>query len=211
LARPEWCPWRYLPKDCPPWERVSQQTRRWPAAGCFEAIVVPDLRAVLRFAAGREPEPTAAILDSHTIQSTPESGGRAGSDGSKRRQRSKVHAAVDTLGHLLVLHITPANEQDREQVGVLAEATQEVTGESVELAYVDQGDTGEESAGAAADRGIAWEVVKLPEAKRGFVLLHGVGSWSGRSVGRRDSAVWRRITSGSARRSPGCTTSRSAS
>src|SRR5512147_2715112 len=98
-------PWRYLPKDFPPWEIVYQQTRRWLAAACFEAIV-HDLRAVLRFAAGKEPEPTAVILDGRTIQSTPESGGRAGYDGYKRRKGSKVHIAVDTLGHLLALRVT---------------------------------------------------------------------------------------------------------
>ena len=163
-------PWRYLPKDFPPWSMVYQQTRRWLAAGCFEAIV-HDLRAVLRFAAGRDPEPTAAILDSRTLQSTPESGGRAGYDGAKKRKGSKVHVAVDTLGHLLALHVTPANEQDRAQVGVLAEAVQAVTGESVELAFVDQGYTGATAATAAAAHGIKLEVVKLPEAKRGFVLL----------------------------------------
>lgn len=122
-------PWRYLPKDFPPWSMVYQQTRRWLAAGCFEAIV-HDLRAVLRFAAGRDPEPTAAILDSRTLQSTPEGGGRAGYDGAKKRKGSKVHVAVDTLGHLLALHVTPANERDRAQVGVLAEAVQAVTGGS---------------------------------------------------------------------------------
>ena len=163
-------PWRYLPSDFPPWEAVYQQTRRWLAAGCFEAIV-HDLRAVLRFADGREPEPTAVILDGRTLQSTCESGGRAGYDGYKRRKGSKVHMAVDTLGHLLALHVTPANEQEREQVSVLAEAVQKVTGESVELAYVDQGYTGEEAFDAAAGHGIILDVVSLPEAKRGFVLL----------------------------------------
>jgi transposase len=163
-------PWRYLPKDFPPWEMVYQQSRRWLAAGCFEAIV-HDLRAVLRFAAGRGPEPTAVILDGRTIQSTPESGGRAGYDGHKRRRGSKVHMAVDTLGHLLALHVTPADEQERAQVEVLAEAVQEATGAAVELAYVDQGYTGEEPFDAAAGHGIILEVVKLPEAKRGFVLL----------------------------------------
>jgi transposase len=162
--------WRYLPKDFPPWPMVYQQSRRWLAAGCFEAIV-HDLRAVLRVAAGREPEPTAAIFDGRTIQSTPESGSRAGYDGYKRRKGSKVHMAVDTLGHLLALHVTPANEQERDQVAVLAEKVQEVTGESVELAFVDQGYTGEDAAKAAAEHGIRLEVVKLAEAKRGFVLL----------------------------------------
>src|SRR5512135_1681128 len=167
-------PWRYWPQDFPPWEMVYQQTRRWLAAGCFEAIV-HDLHAVLRFAAGRGPEPTAVLLDGRTIQSTPESGGRAGSDGSKRRKGSKVPIAVDTLGTLLALHVTPADEQQRAQVGVLAEAVQEVTGESVERAYVDQGSTGEATFDAAADHGIILQVVKREEAKRGFVLLPGRG------------------------------------
>jgi len=162
--------WRYLPKDFPPWPMVYQQSRRWLKAGCFEAIV-HDLRAVLRFAAGKEPEPTAAIFDGRTIQSTPESGGRAGYDGYKRRQGSKVHMAVDTLGHLLALHVTPANEQERDQVAALAEKVQEVTGESVELAFVDQGYTGEDAYDDAISYGIHLEVVSLAEAKRGFVLL----------------------------------------
>jgi transposase len=163
-------PWRYLPNDFPPWEMVYQQSRRWLKAGCFEAIV-HDLRAVLRFAAGKEPEPTAAIFDGRTIQSTPESGSRAGYDGYKRRKGSKVHMAVDTLGHLLALHVTPANEQERDQVAVLAEKVQHVTEESVELAYVDQGYTGEDTYDEAISHGIHLEVVSLAEAKRGFVLL----------------------------------------
>lgn len=163
-------PWRYLPKDFPPWQMVYQQTRRWLAAGCFEAIV-HDLRAVLRFADGRSPEPTAVILDSRTLQSTPESGARAGYDGAKKRKGSKVHMAADTLGNLLALRVTPAEAQDRAQVGQLADAVQQATGESVELAYVDQGDTGDDPDVEAASRGIHLEVVKLPEAKRGFVLL----------------------------------------
>jgi transposase len=162
--------WRYIPKDFPPWAAVYQQARRWLAAGSFEAIV-HDLRAVLRFAEGRNPEPTAAVFDSRTVQSTPESGARAGYDGYKRRKGSKVHMAVDTLGNLLALHVTPADQQDRDQVAVLAEAVQQVTGESVELAYVDQGYTGDDPEGDAASYGIHLEVVKLPEAKKGFVPL----------------------------------------
>jgi transposase len=99
------------------------------------------------------------------------SGHRAGYDGAKRRRGSKVHAAVDTLGHLPALHVTPANEQDRAQVGILAKAVQDVTGHSVELAFVDQGYTGNEPADAAQRQAIQLEVVKLPQAKRGFVLL----------------------------------------
>jgi transposase len=163
-------PWRMLPHDFPPWEAVYQQTQRWLSAGAFEAMV-HDLRALLRLAKGRDKEPTAAILDSRTLRSTPENGNRSGYDGAKRKRGSKVHAAVDTLGHLLALHVTAANEQDREQVEVLAEAIQEATGENIELAYVDQGYTGERPAEEAAEHGIQLEVVKHQEAKRGFVLL----------------------------------------
>jgi transposase len=159
-----------LPHDLPPWEAVYQQTRRWLAAGVFEAMV-HDLRTVLRLASGRAPEPTAAILDSRTLCSSSESGHRAGYDVAKRKRGSKVHATVDTLGHLLALHVTPADEQDRARVNELAEAVQEATGESVELAYVDQGYTGEEASEAAEEHGIRLEVVKRPEAERGFVLL----------------------------------------
>jgi transposase len=162
--------WRMLPHDFPRWEIVYQQTQRWFKAGCFQAIT-DDLRLILRLAAGRHPQPSAAIFDSQTLQSTPESGARAGYDGHKRRKGSKLHLAVDTLGHLLALHVTPANEQDRAQVGVLAAAVQEATGDHVDLAYVDQGYTGEDPAAAASAQGITLAVVKLPAAKRGFVLL----------------------------------------
>jgi len=100
--------WRMMPNDLPPWPAVYQQWQRWVRAGCFEALV-HDLRVVLRIKAGHDAHPTAMILDSRTLQSTPESGARAGYDGAKRRKGAKVHAAVDTLGHLLALHVTPAD------------------------------------------------------------------------------------------------------
>ena len=163
-------PWRMMPNDLPPWEAVYQQTQRWLNAGVFEAIV-HDLRMLLRLADGRTAQPSATILDSRTLQSSPESGHRAGYDGAKRKRGSKVHMAVDTLGHLLALHVTPAHEQDRTQVEQLTAQVQEVTGEAIEVAFVDQGYTGDQPAQDAAAHGIHLEVVKLPEAKKGFVLL----------------------------------------
>jgi transposase len=163
-------PWRYLPNDLPPWAAVYQQTHRWLAAECFEAMA-DDLRALLREAAGRDPQPTAVIVDGKTLPSTPESGHRAGYDGHKKRNGSKLHAAVDTLGHLLAARVTPANEQERAQVATLAAEVQQVTGNTVEVAFVDQGYTGADPAEAAAEHGIELVVVSLPEAKKGFVLL----------------------------------------
>jgi transposase len=162
--------WRMMPNDLPPWSVVYQQAQRWIAAGVFAAMT-QDLRRILRLLEGRREEPSAAVFDSRTLQSTPESGGRAGYDGAKRRKGSKVHMAVDTLGHLLSLHVTAADRQDRAQVGKLARDVQKQTGRSVELAYVDQGYTGDGPAAAAEKQEIELSVVKLPEAKRGFVLL----------------------------------------
>ena len=163
-------PWRMMPNDLPPWHAVYDQTQRWLKAGVFESMV-HDLRELLRLAEGRNPEPSAAVLDSRTLQSTPESGHRAGYDGAKRKKGNKVHMLVDTLGHLLALRVTAANEQDRAQVEALTERVQQVTGETVELVYVDQNYTGEQPALDAAAQGIQLHVVKLPQAKKGFVLL----------------------------------------
>jgi transposase len=162
--------WRYMPHDFPPWHAVYQQSQRWMASGVFAAMV-RDLRELLRMLNGRTPQPTATVFDSRTLQSTPESGERAGYDGAKRKNGSKVHLAVDTLGHLLALHVTAADEQDRAQVGKLAESVQKETGQTIELAFVDQGYTGDKPAEAASKQKIQLSVVKLPEAKRGFVLL----------------------------------------
>jgi transposase len=164
------CQWRFLPHDFPPWSAVYQQARRWTQAGVFETIA-HDLRICIRVLDDRQEEPSAVIFDARTLQSTPESGSRAGYDGGKRKKGSKVHAAVDTLGNLLALTITAGNEQERSQVAELAQQVQQVTGGTVEVAFVDQGYTGATAAEQARASEIELEVVKHYEAKRGFVLL----------------------------------------
>ena len=142
-----------MPHDLSPWHTVYHQSQRW------------------RLAQGRNAEPSAAIFESRTLPSTPESGTRAGYDGAKRRRSSKVHLAVETLGHLLALPVTAANGQDRSQVSALAAKVQEVTGDAVAVAFVAQGYTGEQAAQDAQAQHMRLEVVKLPEAKKGVVLL----------------------------------------
>jgi transposase len=164
------CQWRFLSHDFPPWTAVYQQARRWFHAGVFETIA-HDLRIIARVLADREAQPSAAIFDARTMQSTPESGGRAGYDEAKKKHGSKVHAAVDTLGNLLALTITAANEQERAQVAELAQQVQQVTGGTVEVAYADQGYTGDAAADQARQSSITLEIIKHHEAKRGFVLL----------------------------------------
>src|SRR5215211_413381 len=141
--------WRMLPNDLPPWYTVYQQAQRWIAAGVFEDMV-HDLRALIRLAKGKKEQPTATIFDGRTIQSTPESGERAGYDGHKKRKGSKVHMAVDTLGLLLAVRVTAACDQEREQVFSLAEDVQTATAQTVTVAFVDQGYTGDQAAADAA-------------------------------------------------------------
>ena len=182
--------WRMMPNDLPPWHTVYQQSRRWLKAKVFEAMV-HGLRELLRVAGGRNAQPSAAVLDGRTLQSTPESGGRAGYDGYKRKNGSKVHMAVDTLGLLLDLLVTPANEQERRQVEALGKAVQRATDNSVTTAFADQGYTGGQAEGDARKAGMELVVVKPPEAKKGFVLLpRDVGWWSAALPGRPAFAVW---------------------
>jgi len=103
--------------------------------------MVDDLPMLLRVAAGHSADPSAVILDGRTLQSSPESGAQAGFDRHKHRKGSKIHMVVDTLGFLLTLHVTPANEQELAQVGLLAQQVQDINGDSVQIAFVDQGYT----------------------------------------------------------------------
>ncbi len=120
-----------LPNDLPPWAAVYQQSRRWLDAGCFEAMVL-DLRSIIRAAQGHKGQ-RAVVMNGRTVQSSCESGPLAGYDGYKRKRGSKVH--MDTLGHLLAVHVTPADEQERAQVHKLCEAVQQATGHSMQLAW----------------------------------------------------------------------------
>jgi len=104
-----------------------------------------------------------AVLDGCTLQSSCESRPRAGYDGHKRKKGSKVHRAMDTLGYLLAVHLTPANQQQRAQVQALGPAVQQATAQTVKLAFAVQGYTAQ----AAQQKGLQLRVVKLPKAKKG--------------------------------------------
>ena len=92
--------------------------------------------------------------------------------------------AVDTLGHLLALHLTPANVDDRAEIGRLTDAIQEATGESVTLAYVDQGYTGETAAKLPGSEASRWKSSNC-RRQNGGSCYYPDGGWSnGRSHGR---------------------------
>jgi transposase len=159
-----------MPQELPPGPPVDHQRQRWCQAGVVDALG-HDLHAVWRLAQGRKAAPSAASLDSRTLQATPERGTRAGYDGAPRRRGSKGHMAVDTLGHLWALHVTAAREQDRSPGTTLAAKGPAVPGDAVDVAVVDQGYTGERAAEDAQAPPRRRAVGKLPEATTGFVRL----------------------------------------
>ncbi|MDB6175534.1 MAG: putative transposase [Chthoniobacteraceae bacterium] len=167
-------PWRMMPTNFPPYYVVYQQTQRWLKAGVFEDVV-HDLRVLLRLLDGRNANPTAGIIDSRTLHGSIENGDRGGYNANKKKKGSKLHMVVDVLGNLLAAHVTPANEQDRAQVGELAKKVQEATGENVEVMFADQGYSGEEAAAQTAEHGIRLEVVKRPEGTKALFYCLGAG------------------------------------
>ena len=197
-------PWRYLPGDLPPWDAVYQQTQRWLAAGCFEAMV-HDLRELLRWAAGRNAQPDGRHFRQRTRQSTPESGHRAGYDGHKRRKGSKIHLAVDTLGELLALLVTPANAQDRDQVEALAAAVQEATGQhggtGLRRPGLHRGAAGRRGRGARHPAG-GRSSCRRPSAAS--CCCRGAGWWSAPLPGPAASGAWPKITNACQKRSRAC-------
>jgi putative transposase len=107
------CAWRDLPREDPPWQTVYTTFRRWRLHGVWQRIHEA-LRPSVRRQAGRDPEPSAAILDGQSVKTTEESGLIKGYDGGKQVKGQKRHLLVDTLGLLLSTYVTPANTSDQE-------------------------------------------------------------------------------------------------
>jgi len=106
------CAWRMLPKDFGPWRTVYGYFAAWTASGWWERIH-DRLRAKVRQANGRCPQPTGAVLDSQTVKLA-DQGGPSGYDAAKKTKGRKRHILVDTLGLLLGVHVAAADEQDRD-------------------------------------------------------------------------------------------------
>jgi transposase len=164
------CPWRYLPKDFPPFTTVQNRFYAWRDSGLWDqvvAVLVPEVREAM----GREAAPSVIIVDSQSVKTT-EAGGPSGYDAGKKVKGRKRHIAVDTLGLPIECQITPGDVQDRDALPPLLKAVHQKS-PWVKLAFVDGGYSGDETQRAAFEASrIKVSVVKRSDrAVKGFVVL----------------------------------------
>ena len=153
------CAWRLLPKSFPPWQAVYSAFRSWARAGVFETMH-DRLRQQWRDRIGRQPDPSAAIVDSQSTRSTAQ-GGDTGFDAGKKVKGRKRHLVVDTLGLLLAVTITSASVQDRDAAApVVAQACSKAPG--LKRLYVDAAYGGRCAQHIEQTHGLVVEVVRRP-------------------------------------------------
>jgi transposase len=160
------CAWRMLPKDFPPWQSVYAHFRRWATKELFERMH-DRLRSMWRARVEREPAPTAGVIDSQSVKTSPQ-GGPKGFDAGKKVKGRKRHLLVDTLGLLLAVIVHPANIQDRDGAApVVAAARKKYP--SLKKLFVDCGYNGRCAEALRATFGLDVEIVRRP---------HPAGAWT---------------------------------
>jgi len=162
------CVWRDLPHDLPPWQTVYAYFRRFQKDGSWPAINRKLVREV-RKAAGREPEPSAAIMDAQSVRTTPQ-GGIRGVDAGKQTHGRKRHVLVDSLGLLLLVLVTAASVQDRDGGKLLLNKAR-LRFPRLRLIWADGGYAGQLVLWAAQVCGWVVEIIKRCDTTKGFVVL----------------------------------------
>lgn len=164
------CKWRALPRDFAPWKRVYAYFLRWEKS-CVTEQVVDQLRRRVRAAVGRDPEPSAAIIDSQSVRAAATVGaGTRGWDNGKKVTGRKRHVAVDTLGLLICVFAGPAHEQDRDAALVLLGLLHRVC-PRVTLVWADGGYAGQLVRIAKRYWSLTLEIVKRSDSTKGFMVL----------------------------------------
>lgn len=161
------CSWRMLPKDFPSWQVAYRTFRRWEARGLFEAMY-DELRKLWRSRQHRGVDPTAAVLDSQSVKTSPQ-GGPKGYDAAKKVQGRKRHLVTDTQGLLIAVLVTPGSTQDRD-AAMPAMNLAKTKAPGIEMLFVDGGYAGTRAQELREHYQLEVEVVRRPVHRK-------VGRW----------------------------------
>jgi putative transposase len=163
------CPWRMLPGDFPPWSTVYYHFRRFRLSGLWQHVVI--LRAAERKRNGKDPNPSAAIMDTQSIKTTEEGGRSSGYDAHKNVKGRKRHLLVDTLGLPLSVYVTPADVQDRAGARLLLAGLKPLLPRLKKI-WADGAYSGEELAKWCEEQG-EWEleIVERDKKAKGFKVV----------------------------------------